>query len=105
MNDPRFTRRQLLRTTTLGAAGCAVTLLGHAQEGGNASPDLITSDTQAAIDRGLAFLHRFQSNDGSFGDGNGPNAAITGLAALALMSGGHHPGRGQYGRVVSRATP
>lgn len=103
MNDPRFTRRQLLRATALGTAGGAAAMIGHAQDAANAPADLVTSDAQAAIDRGLAFLNRSQSNDGSYGDGSGPNAAITGLAALALMSGGHHPGRGQYGRSVSRA--
>jgi hypothetical protein len=100
---PRLTRRQLLRTAALGATGGAAALVGHAQDNAGVADDLVTSDAQAAIDRGLAYLHRFQANDGSFGDGAGPNAAITGLAALALMSGGHHPGRGQYGRAVGRA--
>jgi hypothetical protein len=95
------TRRRFLRTAALVATAGGLSLLGHAQD---APPsDLITSDTQVAIDRGLAFLHRSQSNDGSFGDRGGGNAAITGLAGLALMAGGHQPGRGQYGRTVSRA--
>lgn len=92
-----------MRAAMLGSAGTAAALIGHAQDAANAPADLVTSDAQAAIDRGLSFLQRSQSNDGSFGEGAGPNAAITGLAALALMSGGHHPGRGQYGRTVSRS--
>jgi Prenyltransferase and squalene oxidase repeat len=102
MNDPRYDRRKFARAALLGAAGGAAILTGHAQDAAG-PPDFVTSDAQSAIDRGLAFLARVQSNDGSFGEGNGANAAITGLAALALMSGGHHPGRGQYGRTVSRA--
>ncbi|MBX3399796.1 MAG: terpene cyclase/mutase family protein [Gemmataceae bacterium] len=101
MTDPRIPRRRFARAALLGAAGGAAILSGHAQDA--APSEFVTSDAQAAIDRGLAFLARAQSNDGSFGDGSGANAAITGLAALALMSGGHHPGRGQYGRTVSRA--
>src|SRR4029077_1179227 len=31
------------------------------------------------------------------------NVAITSLAALAMMSGGHQPGRGPYGGVVEKA--
>jgi hypothetical protein len=98
----RITRRRFARAALFGAAGGAAVLSGHAQDAATA-PDFVTSDVQAAIDRGLAYLARMQSNDGSFGDGSSPNAAITGLAALALLSGGHHPGRGQYGRTVSRA--
>ncbi len=103
MNERSWNRRTLLRGLMLGTAGSAITLLGHAQDPAASNDDLVTSDAQAAIDRGLAFLHRAQSNDGSFGDASGPNAAITGLSALALMSGGHHPGRGEYGRTVSRS--
>ncbi len=102
MNPSRVTRRQALRLAALGTTGGAAALIGHAQDGGPAA-DYITSEAQAAIDRGLAFLHRTQAADGSFTDSGIPNAAITGLAALALMAGGHHPGRGQYGRTVSRA--
>ncbi|QEL15054.1 prenyltransferase/squalene oxidase repeat-containing protein [Limnoglobus roseus] len=102
MTQTSLTRRQALRIAALGATGGAAAMIGHAQDASPAA-DFITSETQAAIDRGLAFLHRTQSADGSFTDSGIPNAAITGLAALALMAGGHHPGRGQYGRTVSRA--
>jgi prenyltransferase beta subunit len=72
---------------------------------GSASKDMITSATQTAIDQGLAYLARNQHADGSFG--SNPqyygNVAITSLAGLAMMSGGHQPGRGVYGDVVTRA--
>lgn len=102
MTPPRVTRRQALRAAALGGAGVAAAALGHAQDAGPAA-DLVTGEAQAAVDRGLAFLARTQSATGAFTDGGTPNAAITGLAALALMAGGHHPGRGAYGRTVSRA--
>ena len=65
---------------------------------------MITPDTQRAIDNGLAYLARHQQSDGSYGAPNYQgNVAITSLAALAMMSGGHQPGRGIYGDHVTRA--
>jgi hypothetical protein len=95
------TRRRFLRTAAAGGAGLAAVLVGHAQEPPAADP--VTPDAQAAADRGLAYLARAQAADGSFDDNQGPNAAVTGLAGLALMAGGHQPGRGAYGRTVARA--
>ncbi|MCS7046550.1 MAG: terpene cyclase/mutase family protein, partial [Gemmataceae bacterium] len=65
---------------------------------------MITPATQEAIDAGLAYLARQQHNDGSFGTNNNVgNVAITSLAGLAFMAGGHQPGRGRYGANVTRA--
>jgi hypothetical protein len=67
--------------------------------------DFITADVQRAIDRGLKYLSTTQNRDGSFGDRiqfHG-SVAITSLSALAMMSGGHQPGRGAYGGNVQRA--
>jgi len=66
--------------------------------------NLITPATQEAIDKGLRYLARSQNEDGSFGTGgHRGNIAFTSLSALALMSGGHQPGRGPYGAVVRKA--
>ena len=67
--------------------------------------EFITTATQAAIDRGLAQLAQGQANDGSFADPTrtGTSGGITGLGGLALMSAGHQPGRGRYGKNVTRA--
>lgn len=66
--------------------------------------DLITPDTQRAIDRGLGFLARSQAADGSFGDYNFQgNVAVTALCGLAFMAGGNQPGRGPYGSNVTKA--
>jgi prenyltransferase beta subunit len=64
---------------------------------------MITPAAQQAIDQGLAYLARHQHTDGSFGayQYHG-NVAITSLAGLALMAGGHQPGRGVYGDAVTR---
>jgi hypothetical protein len=66
---------------------------------------MITPEAQQAIDRGLAYLARSQGEDGSWGDRPmyAGNLAIVGLGGLAFLAGGHQPGRGAYGQVVSRA--
>src|SRR5262249_38031292 len=47
---------------------------------------------------------RRQHADGSYGMGQYQgNVAITSLSALALMAGGHQPGRGAYGDIVTKA--
>lgn len=65
----------------------------------------LTPDTLRATERGLAFLGNTQNRDGSFGDSPAyhGNVAITSLAGLAFLAGGHSPGRGPYGQVVQRA--
>jgi hypothetical protein len=86
------------------AAGARLVSADDRLPDGSASKGMITAATQKAIDRGLAYLARKQKADGSFGDGHYQgNVAVTSLAALAFMSGGHQPGRGLYGRQVTRA--
>jgi hypothetical protein len=69
------------------------------------SRDMITPETQQAIDRGLAYLAKSQQADGGWGDRAlyQGNLAIASLAGLAFLAGGHHPGRGPYGKTVTRA--
>ncbi len=99
------TRRQFLRTAAVLTAVGGAALVGHADEVPPPPSDLVTADAQAAIDRGLTFLAANQASDGSFSDSRSVlgNVAITGLAGLALLSGGHHVGRGRYGANVGRA--
>ena len=65
-------------------------------------PAEMTPAVRAAADRGLEWLAKRQSADGSYGsDGHyGRHVGVTGLVGLAFMSAGHMPGRGQYGEVV-----
>jgi hypothetical protein len=105
-----WTRRRFLTRSTaglLGVAGTAFALPNEAREGlpdGSASRGMITQETEQAIERGLDYLTRQQSNNGAFGtNGYRGNVAVTSLGALAFMAGGHQPGRGAHGRVVTSA--
>ncbi len=70
-------------------------------------PPLITTETQAAIHRGLEFLARTQSRDGAWRH-QGPMGqypvAMTALAGLALLANGNTTTQGKYAQQVSRAT-
>jgi len=61
---------------------------------------------EVAIEKGVAWLAKNQGRDGSWGvsesSGQYP-CAMTGLAGLALLSAGHHPGRGPYGKHIEAA--
>lgn len=71
---------------------------------GNDTRDMVTPDAQNAIDQGLAYLAGNQHQDGSFGTHRHQgDVAITSLAGLAFMAGGHQPGRGRYGHHVTKA--
>jgi hypothetical protein len=86
----------------MGVAAGGLLWRGHAQE--NQPRNMITPATQEAIDAGLAYLGRNQNPDGSFGTNqHRGNVAITSLAGLAFMAGGHQPGRGRYGTNVTDA--
>ncbi len=64
---------------------------------------LVTAAAQRAIDRGLANLASRQNQDGSFAGGTyGRNVAVCGLVGMAWIAGGSTPGRGAYGKNVSR---
>jgi hypothetical protein len=110
-----WTRRQFLSRSglaVLGTAGTCFALPGDNREGegpqaipdGSASRGMITPKTDEAIDRGLAYLNSHANREGYFGTGGYTgNVAVTSLAALAFMAGGHVPNRGPYGRLITRA--
>src|SRR5919202_4218948 len=111
-----WTRRQFLSRGGLGVLGTAGTCLAVPGDGGgtedvrdvipdgSASRGMITARTDQAIERGLAYLSARRWRDGSFGtNGYMGNTAVTSLAAMAFMAGGHQPNRGAYGRVVTEA--
>src|SRR5262245_21578691 len=97
-----WTRRRFLcqGLGALGMAGTALALPNETRDSipdGSASKGMITADAEQAIDHGLRFLASQQaiSNSGEFGtNAYKGNVAITSLAALAFMAGGHQPGRG-----------
>jgi hypothetical protein len=105
-----LTRRRFLTRSAaglLGVTGTALALPNEAREGlpdGSASRGMINDDTERAIEKGLAYLQQQQAVNGAFGtNAYRGNVAVTSLAALAFMAGGHQPGRGAYGRVVTSA--
>jgi hypothetical protein len=79
---------------------------------------LINASTSRAIDLGTRYLLRLQNDDGSwpsdagkkineryavFPDGyDVPHVGVTSLALLALLAGGHMPGRGPNGRAMDK---
>lgn len=66
--------------------------------------DLITKDAQKAIDAALAYLAQVQAADGSWGaEQMRGSVAVTSLTGLAFLSGNHHPDRGAYGKLVTKA--
>ncbi len=60
----------------------------------------ITPDSEAALERGLAWLARNQGPEGNWGS---HDLGLVGVGALAFMSAGHMPGRGRYGANVENA--
>ncbi|GAB4145876.1 MAG: terpene cyclase/mutase family protein [Planctomycetaceae bacterium] len=65
---------------------------------------LVTAETTQTIQRGLAELASRQREDGSFGSGRyRGSVAVTALSGMAFLAGGHTPGRGKYGAVVTNA--
>ena len=68
-------------------------------------PELVSRETQAAINKALEYLARTQRHDGSWSTGNygGNSATMTSLAAIAMMANGSTPEEGPYARNVTRA--
>jgi prenyltransferase beta subunit len=66
--------------------------------------ELMTRETDVAIEQGLKWLAQQQNADGSYGSGAyRGNIAVTSLAGIAFMSSGSSPGRGPYGVNVEKA--
>ncbi|MHB1157629.1 MAG: prenyltransferase/squalene oxidase repeat-containing protein [Phycisphaerales bacterium] len=69
-------------------------------------PDMVTAQTEQAIEKGLAYLVRTQSRDGSWRTGTNYGSyptTMTSLAGIALMAGGNTPVEGRYALNVRRA--
>ena len=114
---PQLNRRNFLSLgASLGAAGLfspwdfrsANSAFAQAPAVEKSAVELITPDTQRAIDRGLAYLARQQiktgRDKGCFGvNGYAGGVAVSGLGGLAFMCGGSAPGDGPYGKEVDRS--
>src|SRR3954468_21625201 len=63
-------------------------------------PNEITTASEAALERGLAWLAKNQGADGNWGSSD---LGLVSMGALALMAAGQEPGRGKHGRELERA--
>jgi len=75
-------------------------------EDGNILPTHFTSATQEAIEKGLAYLARTQSNNGSWSgarDGASYPVTMTALSGMAFLAGGNTTSRGPYADNVKKA--
>ncbi len=70
-------------------------------------PAMVTPQTELAIQKGLDWLAKAQHKRGSWSGGEGlgvsSEAAMTGLAGVALLSSGNTPTRGPYSAELRRA--
>lgn len=90
---------------TIIAVCCAMQVAALAEEPDpeKTAAEMISPETQAAIDRGLAYLAIQQREDGTFGSRDyDRNVAVCALVGMAFISGGSTPDRGPYGMEVSR---
>ncbi|HZN36988.1 MAG TPA: prenyltransferase/squalene oxidase repeat-containing protein [Pirellulaceae bacterium] len=102
--------RRCLLAGSAALAGTALaprTLPGQTPSDAARSSDLITNETQRAIDRGLTWLAKRQmvsgSGEGSFGHGGYPGGvAVASLSGLAFMCSGNPPGQGPLGKNIDR---
>lgn len=61
-----------------------------------------TPQSEAAVNRGLAYLASHQMSDGHWkSQGYANDVGVNGLALMAFLAAGHQPGRGRYGVVLS----
>ncbi len=100
-------RREFVRRSVAALAWTALPASLMAQKTAldpeRTAAQLIKPQTQAAIDRALTWLAGRQNDDGSFGgSGYSRNVAVVSLAGMAFLSGGHTPGRGEFGQHLNR---
>jgi hypothetical protein len=110
-------RQALLATVLLGVGASApagTPPAAFAQDAPLLPRAEFDESARAAVDRGLAWLASRQNPNGSwtnrvgyklyedyYGEEN-ESVDVTAIACMALVSGGHVPGRGKYGRAVDR---
>ena len=102
------------------AVACVLApLRGQADPVPTTAGSLVDARTKRAIELGTRYLMRIQHADGSWHSDAGkkvnetyrtfdqgqdvPHVGVTSLAVLALLAGGHMPGRGPYGAAMDRA--
>lgn len=99
--------RCLRRVGWVAGLSLAVCAASDARAQGPERPEMITPETEKAIEKGLAFLARTQGRDGTWRAANqfmgSYPCAMTALAGLALLGSGSTPNEGPYASNVRRA--
>jgi hypothetical protein len=91
-----LTRRSFLATGLLAMSGSRL--------GAIETETALYEPAREDVERGLSYLAANQAKDGSFGNGAGQgHVAMTSLAAMAFLCGGHQPGPGTFGSAVEKA--
>jgi hypothetical protein len=99
--DPRAATQAADNDKPKDTTGFGEARQGKIPEG---AAEMLTAETDRAINSGLSWLSRQQNADGSYGSATyRGNIAVTSLAGLAFMSSGSSPGRGPYGANIDRA--
>jgi hypothetical protein len=98
-------RRVFLAASTTAILPC--TARGQTLQDSPHTANLLTPQTQRAIDRALAWLARRQllsgRGEGAFGYGGyAGGVAVCSLSGLAFMCSGSSPGQGPFGRAINR---
>jgi hypothetical protein len=96
-----------MKTRSMVVIGLAVCLASAPALAAGARPRMMTPQAALAVKRGLVFLAKAQHKRGSWSGGTGYGssyeAAMTGLAGVALLSSGSTPTRGPYSQNIRRA--
>lgn len=90
---------------TISLAVCSFCCLPAPARSQDLLPKHITPQTQAGIQKGLEYLAKTQSQDGSFTGDNGGQTypvCMTSLAGMAFLANGNTPSRGPYSERVAR---
>src|SRR5262249_10147815 len=105
-DDCRTWRRSIMRRIVV--ASIVVSLIAHNIAFTRAQdilPKHVTPQAQLAIKKGLDYLAKAHSQDGSFSGGNDGQAypvAMTALAGMAFLANGNTPSRGPYSDHVAK---
>ena len=106
MQESQTDRRRFLMQSLAWGAASSLPLTSFAQpfaptDTELTAQELITPETEQAVEKGLEFLASRQTEEGCFGtSGYQRNVAVCALAGMAFMAGGSTPGRGKYGRQI-----
>ena len=86
---------------------CAIpsVVLGQAPAQGFAAPqgDVVARDVREMYDRGLRFLQKTQTEDGTWTSSGERGAGTTGLGLLAFLASGEDPNFGPYSNAIRKS--